>query len=218
MQQSDIFIQSLKPISMALNQTITPTVELKMPMQATQKRLREKDASLEALIRDCIRQDRLAQARMYQQYYNFVFSICMRYAVDRDEAKTMVNSAFLKVFKSLESCKKVESFKSWLGRITINACIDDLRKRTKYSQRITELGPQHDKAVDEEIISKLAAEDLLKLIQKVSAASRTVFSLFVIDGYKHKEIADMLKISEGTSRWHLSNAKKELKEFFQKVS
>jgi RNA polymerase sigma-70 factor (ECF subfamily) len=158
---------------------------------------------------------RQAQQRLYQKFYNQVFGVCLRYASDRLEAKSLVNSAFLKAFKSLQQFDKKGAFGAWLSRIAINVSIDHVRKQNRYRQHTTTVPEMPEVAANEEILSKMATEDIIECIQKVSPTSRTIFSLYVIDGYKHGEIAEMLGISVGTSRWHLSNAKKELQELLK---
>jgi RNA polymerase sigma factor (sigma-70 family) len=170
---------------------------------------------LDQIIEGCLKGKRQAQQRLYQKFYNQVFGVCLRYASDRLEAKSLVNSAFLKVFKSLQQFDKKGAFGAWLSRIAINVSIDHVRKQNRYRQHTTTVPEMPEVAANEEILSKMATEDIIECIQKVSPTSRTIFSLYVIDGYKHGEIAEMLGISVGTSRWHLSNAKKELQELLK---
>ncbi|MDF1865091.1 MAG: RNA polymerase sigma factor [Saprospiraceae bacterium] len=170
---------------------------------------------LDQIIEGCLKGKRQAQQRLYQKFYNQVFGVCLRYASDRLEAKSLVNSTFLKVFKSLQQFDKKGAFGAWLSRIAINVSIDHVRKQNRYRQHTTTVPEMPEVAANEEILSKMATEDIIECIQKVSPTSRTVFSLYVIDGYKHGEIAEMLGISVGTSRWHLSNAKKELQELLK---
>lgn len=170
---------------------------------------------LDQIIEGCLKGKRQAQQRLYQKFYNQVFGVCLRYASDRLEAKSLVNSTFLKVFKSLQQFDKKGAFGAWLSRIAINVSIDHVRKQNRYRQHTTTVSEMSEVAANEEILSKMATEDIIECIQKVSPTSRTVFSLYVIDGYKHGEIAEMLGISVGTSRWHLSNAKKELQELLK---
>ncbi|MCR9288877.1 MAG: RNA polymerase sigma factor [Bacteroidetes bacterium] len=170
---------------------------------------------LDQIIEGCLKGKRQAQQRLYQKFYNQVFGVCLRYASDRLEAKSLVNSAFLKVFKSLQQFDKKGAFGAWLSRIAINVSIDHVRKQNRYRQHTTTVPEMPEVPANEEILSKMATEDIIECIQKVSPTSRTIFSLYVIDGYKHGEIAEMLGISVGTSRWHLSNAKKELQELLK---
>jgi len=167
----------------------------------------------DALIRRCLGDDRLAQSALYKKWYNKVFSICLRYANDRDQAKNMVNESFFKVFKNLEKRQTSKSFAGWLKRITINTCIDHIRAQTRLKFTDGEYLPEQ--GIESDVVSRLAAEDIIANLQKVTPASRIVFSLYIIEGYKHQEIADQLNINVSTSRWHLMNAKKEMKELLK---
>ena len=168
------------------------------------------------LIADCLAGKRQAQRQLYKDYYNQVLGVCLRYAKDRLEAKGLVNTAFLKAFKSLSHYKGQGVLGAWLTRIAINTCIDEVRKRQNYQKHTASVERLPEPSISESILDTLAAEDILKCLQQISPTSRTVFSLYVIDGYKHQEIANMLDISVGTSRWHLSNAKKEMKILIKK--
>lgn len=165
------------------------------------------------LIAQCMKGERLAQSEFYKKWYNRVFAVCLRYASDRDEAKHLVNTAFFKVFKNLHQLSSSKMLGGWIKKITINTCIDHVRSKNK----ITYMEPTDlpEAVVDNDVLSRLAAEDILAALQKVPPVSRTVFSLFVIEGYKHQEIAEQLKIKKSTSRWHLLNAKKELKKILK---
>ncbi|MEM9820957.1 MAG: sigma-70 family RNA polymerase sigma factor [Bacteroidota bacterium] len=168
------------------------------------------------LIADCLAGKRQAQRQLYKDYYNQVLGVCLRYAKDRLEAKGLVNTAFLKAFKSLSQYKGQGVLGAWLTRIAINACIDEVRKHQNYRNHTASVECLPETSFSESILDALAAEDILKCLQQISPRNRTVFSLFVIDGYKHQEIADLLGISVGTSRWHLSEAKKEMKILLKK--
>lgn len=165
------------------------------------------------LIHRCLQGDRLAQSQLYKNWYNMVFSICLRYATDRDQAKNIVNEVFFKAFKNLEKISSTQAFASWLKKITINTCIDHVRSNQKLKFLDGNEIPDH--GIDNDVVSRLGAEDILRALQKVTPASKIVFSLFVVEGYKHNEIADKLQIKTSTSRWHLMNAKKELKELLK---
>ncbi|MCB0572028.1 MAG: RNA polymerase sigma factor [Phaeodactylibacter sp.] len=168
---------------------------------------------LEAIVAACLQGERQAQQRLYQQFYNPLFSICLRYATDHDEAASLVNQAFLKAFQALEQCKDLQAFPAWINRIAVNVCLDHIRKMKP--RRTAALEDAPEPAIPSSALDKIAAEDLLKMVQQLPPASRAVFSLYVVEGYKHEEIAQQLGMSVGTSRWHLSVAKKELKRILQ---
>ena len=163
------------------------------------------------LIKGCLLQNRLAQKYLYEKYYGQMLGICMRYSKDREEATEILNIAFLKVFTKLDMYKPTGSFPGWIARIVFNASIDYVRKNTKYNKTMN-FEIEKENSVHNEAIDVIATEELFETIQKLPPASRNVFSLYVIDGFKHHEIAKQLNISEGTSKWHLSAARKSLRE------
>ena len=168
------------------------------------------EEELHQLIRGCIKQDRKCQKMLYKAFYGFSMGICLRYAGNRDEAAEVMNQGFFKVFTRIETYDMKWPFKAWLGKIMRNISIDFYRARLKiaYTEDL-------DKAVhisDEEIVDKnLDYNDLLTMIQRLPHAYRTVFNLFVIEGYPHDEIASMLNISPGTSKSNLHKARQKLK-------
>ncbi len=175
---------------------------------------RKKEISeLPDIIEACKDGERQAQQQLYQQFYNALFAICLRYATDHDQAKSLVNQAFLKAFQSLHQCKDFKAFPAWINRIAVNTCIDYVRKEKK--KRTAPLDDAAEIAIPSSVLDKIAAEDLLAMLQKLPPMTRAVFSMYVIDGFKHAEIAGQLGMSEGTSRWHLSSAKQELKRLIQ---
>ena len=133
------------------------------------------------LIEGCRKKDRKSQKELYRNYFGFLMKICMRYSKDREEALEMVNDGFMKVFMNVHRYRDEYLFKSWLSTIMINTSIDYYRTRVK---KITmeELKANHDLEEREHIISKLNYDELIKLVQQLSVAYRTVFTLFVIDG------------------------------------
>ncbi len=163
------------------------------------------------LIEGCRRKDRLAQEYLYRKYYGKMMSVAMRYADSQEEAIEILNAAFLKVFHGIEKYSRREksSFSGWVATIVTNAAIDHIRRHTNYRNRM-EFNIEKEPAISNLALENLGMEDLFRIIQKLPKASRTVFSMYAIDGYKHREIADILNISEGTSKWHFSSAKKEL--------
>lgn len=165
----------------------------------------------EALRQGCIEQHRLAQQYLYRRYFGRLLAISMRYAGDRGEATDILNQAFLKIFNSMGQYRDTGSFFGWMAKIVFHTAIDHLRSHTAY-RRAMDFSTKADQAVDNEIAGRLEAEDLFRLVQQLAPATRSVFSLYVLDGYKHREIAELLGIDEGTSKWHLSTARRELQK------
>jgi RNA polymerase sigma-70 factor (ECF subfamily) len=163
------------------------------------------------LIQGCRHSNRIAQKNLYERYFGRVFGIAMRYTKNQEEALDILNSAFLKVFTSLDKYEDNSNLAGWIAKIVFNTAIDHVRRNTKYRQ-VMDFNVEAEHAVGNESLDRLQTADLYKLIQKLPASSRSVFNLYVIDGYKHKEISEMLDISVGTSKWHLSNARKELQD------
>lgn len=171
----------------------------------------------ERLIKQCIKGDRRSQLRLYDLCYSYMMSICIRYCKDSQEAGARLNMAFLKVLQHLDQFDAKGSFKSWLSKITLRTIIDEFRSQQKHYQVNIyhgELngdlyGPQSEL---NKVVEEMDVEYLLTMIRGLSFMDRQVFNLFAIDGFSHKEIAAMLNISEGTSKWHVHEARKKLKE------
>lgn len=142
-------------------------------------------------------------------------SICVRYSKDAEEAREVLNDGFMKVFTRLTQYHRDKPFKGWLRRIMINTALDNYRHNLKYyhAADIEAAAPVADGA---DTISSLNYEYLIGLIQQLSPAYRTVFNLYVIDGYTHEEIGEILGISSGTSKSNLSKARANLREVLKK--
>lgn len=171
----------------------------------------------EGLIAQCIHGDRKAQLRLYDQCYSYMMAICIRYCKDRQEAGSRLNLAFLKVLQHLNQFDNSGSFKAWVSRITTRSIIDEFRSQQNHYKHTVYYGqPSQDYQWPEEEMNHIAEEidldHLMALINNLSPMAKQVFNLFAIDGYGHKEIGDMLQISEGTSKWHLHEARKKLQE------
>ena len=177
----------------------------------------------ERLIRQCIQGDRKAQIRLYDQCYSFMMSICIRYCRDHHEAGSRLNLAFLKVLQHLDQFDHSGTFKGWVSKITLRSIIDEFRSQQRHYQNHVYYGePDQDVTWPHEEMNHIAevtdVDHLMAVINQLSPMDRQVFNLFAIDGYGHKEIASMLNISEGTSKWHVHEARKKLKETLLKES
>lgn len=165
----------------------------------------------EQLIKGCKRGERSAQKKLYEKYYGKMLTICMRYASDKDEAVAILNDAFLKVFNNIANYRGDGALGAWMGRITFYTAINHIRKNSSYKKSIT-LDSEEDGVFEHDVLDDLSAAEIMDMIQELNPGSRNVFSLYIIEGYSHKEIAEMLDIPIGTSKWHLSNARKELQK------
>lgn len=138
-------------------------------------------------------------------------AICRRYSINDFDAADVLNDGFLKVFTHIEKYDSTKPFKSWLGRIITNTAIDHYRTNLKFSDH-DDVSTHEDIGHVAAVYDRLAYQDLLALVQSLSPAYRTVFNLYAIDGYSHEEIAQMLKISVGTSKSNLFKARLKLQE------
>lgn len=165
---------------------------------------------LQKLIEGCRKNDRNAQRMLYEAFYGKMMSICMRYAGNRDEASEVLNSGFLKVFTKIDKYRSEEGeIEAWIRRIMVNTAIDQYRKTTRL-QKTLDLDDARYQTHFPVIIEKITAEDIMKLVNALSPAYRTVFNLYVVEGFTHKEIAEKLGISDGTSKSNLAKARKKL--------
>ena len=170
------------------------------------------------VIKGCLKNDRASQKALYEHYYSKMLGVCLRYSKNSDDAKDVLHEGFLKVFNSLKNFNNTGSFEGWVRRIMVNTSIDQLRKN-KQNYLIVSTVNVNDRSSslaeemsEDDLLSKIEKEDILKAVQELTPAYRTVFNLYVIEEYTHKEIAELLDISEGTSKSNLSKAKFNLKK------
>jgi RNA polymerase sigma-70 factor (ECF subfamily) len=173
---------------------------------------------MQLLLQGCKQNHRESQRLLYQHYYGYAMSICIRYCRSLEESKEVVNDGFMKVYKNIQQHETESSFKAWLRRIMINSAIDHYRKELKhYNQHdIQEIKGLRDNRND--AIHDIAYSELIGMIQQLSPAYRAVFNLYVIDGFQHDEIAKILNIAEGTSKSNLMKAREKLKAMLEKVN
>ena len=171
---------------------------------------------LEEIIEGCKSGNRKAQEALYRQFSDQLFSICLRYASNQEEAEDILQVGFIRIFRSINHYKGIGSFEGWLIRIMINQAIDQYRKRPKLAR--IQLDEPEVLKIPAPIGDTFDAESLLQLITRLPEKYRMVFNLYAIEGYTHQEIAVMLDISEGTSKSQLSRARKWLKEKLEGVA
>lgn len=158
------------------------------------------------LIEGCIRGDRKMQYELYQRFAPKMYGVCLRYAGNTEEAEDILQEGFIKVFNKIGSFRSEGSFEGWIRRIFVNTAIEHFRKKT-YLQPITEYEEDTVEGKYLSVLDSLAEKDIIQLVQQLSPGYRTVFNMYVIEGYTHKQIAETLGISEGTSKSQLSRAK-----------
>jgi RNA polymerase sigma factor (sigma-70 family) len=167
------------------------------------------------LIEGCIRGDRKIQHELYQRFAPRMYGVCLRYAGNAVEAEDILQEGFIKVFRKIESYRGDGSFEGWVRRIFVNTAIEHFRKKT-YLQPITEYEENTIEGKYLSVLDNLAEKDIIQLVQQLSPGYRTVFNMYVVEGYTHKQIAEVLGISEGTSKSQLSRAKIILQDLVKK--
>lgn len=168
------------------------------------------------LIENCKKGQTRAQLELFKKSYGYLMSICFRYHKDQDHARFLLNEAFYKILKGLKSYKHNAPFLPWIKRIMMNVIIDDFRKNEKNIidiQDLQEMGNEKRNYTYNQADLEFDAEELRALLWKLPESTRQVFNMYAIDGYSHKEIAETMQISVGTSKWHVSFARKQLKEW-----
>lgn len=171
----------------------------------------------EELLSLCIQKDRKAQFQLYRDCYSILMSVCLRYEKNKEDATSLLNLGFLKVLNNLEKYSKQAPFEAWIRRIMINTIIDEFRKNRKQKETIEYSDPSEDRGTNVQVSyndadQQFDAEELQLMLTRLPVLSQKVFNLHVIDGYSHKEIGNMLNMSDGTSKWHVSFARKKLRE------
>jgi RNA polymerase sigma-70 factor (ECF subfamily) len=164
------------------------------------------------LISDCQSGDRRAQKQLYEIFAGKMMGVCLRYCKDKETARDLLHDGFLKVFSHIGDFESKGSFEGWIRRIMINTALEYIRRQADegYSLNIEEAYSLTNG--DFGVLEKLQAEELIKLIQHLPDTYRTVFNLFVVEGFSHREIAEMMSITESSSRVYLTRAKQLLQE------
>ena len=158
------------------------------------------------LLRGCMDGNRRMQEELYRRFSPRMYAVCLRYAGNAEEAEDILQEGFIKIFKKLDSFRSEGSFEGWVRRIFVNTAIEHFRRK-RYLMPVTEKEENTIEGNYVSVLDELAEKDILALVQELSPGYRTVFNMYVVEGYTHKEIADMLGISEGTSKSQLSRAK-----------
>jgi len=168
----------------------------------------------EQIIKKCLEGDRVSQKMLYDRYASRMFGVCLRYAPDYQAAEDILQEGFVKAFRHLERFRFEGSFEGWLRRIMVNSAIE-VHRRKNNLYPIVDVENTEVEFFDENALDKLAAGDLMEMISSLSPGYRTVFSMYVIEGFSHKEIAEQLNISEGTSKSQLARARHILMELVE---
>lgn len=172
--------------------------------------------SEEEIIAGCRKKDRAIQEHLYKTYYSMFLKVCARYAKSMQDAEQLLNDGFLKVFTQVDQFKNTGSFGGWMQRIMVNTCLDYLRGsalKEEMKIHVNSIPAEESNiSVGNEALENIEFKELVCIIQSLPPMTRTVFNLFVFDGYNHREISEQLDISEGTSHWHVHQARNILQK------
>jgi RNA polymerase sigma factor (sigma-70 family) len=173
------------------------------------------DQNLDVILQGCRRKDRSAQKQLYRLFYAYAMSVSLRYSGGQDEAIDIANDAFLKVFLHIDQYDHTRPFKPWFRQILVYTAINYVKK--KHGVKMQELKQSElDLPDTDRILARIGFEELLRMVSSLSTAYRTVFNMFVIDGFSHEEIAERLGITTGTSKSNLSKARENLRRMVLK--
>jgi len=164
------------------------------------------------LIEKCLKHDASAQSMLYRRFASKMLGVCLRYAKDKMEAEDVLQEGFIKIFKYLNTFKFDGSLEGWIRRIMVNTAISQYRANNKNVQSMDDEGFNYKEMPNVIMTDSLSANELLKIIQELPEGYKVVFNLYAIEGYSHKEIGEMLGISESTSKSQLSRARTALQE------
>ena len=171
----------------------------------------ENSDQFDEILAGCLKKNRASQKKLYSAYYCYGMTICLRYTKNEEEAIELLNDSFLKIFTHIKRYDKNRPFLPWLRRIFINTSISFAAKQLR-SMKTLNIIENTETKFSEDILSKIRYQELMRMIQSLSLSYRTVFNMYVIDGYNHNEIAKNLGISVGTSKSNLFKARAKLKE------
>jgi RNA polymerase sigma factor (sigma-70 family) len=173
---------------------------------------------LPQIIEGCKKNDNRAQEALFNLFADEMFAVCLYYSPNHPEAEDTLHDGFLKVFQNIGTLKGDGALKGWIRRILINTALEKYRKKSPMYVLDNEDYTDVQDNLNQDVISNISADDLIELIQELSPQYRLVFNLYALEGFSHKEIADKLNISEGTSKSNLARARsilqKKVKQHF----
>ena len=170
----------------------------------------------EVLIKGCLRNEAASQQELYHRFSPKMLSVCYRYAKSREDAEDMLQEGFIKVFTQIHQFQNRGALEGWIRRIIVHTCINNLKKNKKFSESVDIIHAASVPVRDENIPSILQAKQVVECIRMLPMGYRTVLNLYAIEGYSHKEIADILDIEESTSRSQYTRAKAMLEDILIK--
>lgn len=166
----------------------------------------------EQIVKGCIDKNAIAQKNLYEKFSRKMMGVCLRYCDSTEEAEDVVQNGFISVFENIESFRGSGSLEGWVRKIMVNTALTNIRKNKKLKQNIELDSVEFMLPSNIHTNDSFATKDLLKIIQSLPVGFKTVFNLYAIEGYSHKEIGEMLNISEGTSKSQYSRAKAHLQK------
>ncbi len=172
-------------------------------------------SELEELIHGCIRNERNAQEKLYKLFYSRMMSVVRRYIDSEMQAEEVLNNGFLRAFQKVQQYTFQGSFEGWLRKIVFHAVSDYVKQNARYNEKVVLV--EKDEYVHKDHADRMYYNQLLEIVHTLPVATRTVFNMYVMEGYSHKEIGKMVGISEGTSKWHLSEGRRMLKEKIERL-
>ncbi len=172
--------------------------------------LTNKEQAEQELIRGCVENNRKSQEQLYRKFFPTMLAMCRKYMSDEDEVMDVLNQGFLKVFQKINLYENRGSLEGWIRRLIFRTLADHFRSKKSYLKFL--VMEERDQPLPENAVQSLFYEDLMSLVKLLPTTSKEVFLLHALEGYTHIEIGEKLGMSEGTSKWHLSNARKILKE------
>ncbi len=173
---------------------------------------------LKNLVKGCQKGEKGYQKALYDKYAPKMLGVCMRYARDRSEAEDYLQEGFIKVFNNLEKLRNPNQLEGWIEKIMVNTALEHIRKKKTVNGQEVDLEENMDLEEDEQVTGELSRNELLKVIQDLPSGFRAVFNMYAIEGYSHKEIAQMLDITEGTSKSQYARAKSLLQKKVKKIN
>ena len=167
------------------------------------------DFSEEAFLKACVQRKEWAQKKLYEDQYSTMMGVCLRYSNNKEDALDILHEGFIKVFKNIKKFQPGTSLSAWIRRIMVNTAIDFYRKNIR--RRTEDLAQAYQiSSNDVDAVSQYTEKEILVAVQQLTPAYRTVFNLYVIEGYSHREIGEKLGITESTSRSNLVKARGKL--------
>jgi len=170
----------------------------------------------EVILEGCLRNDSVAQRELYNTYSPKMLAVCFRYAHSREDAEDMLQEAFIKVFTQLRTFENRGSFEGWIRRIVVHTCINTLKKNKKFNESVDLIHAATVSIREETVPAVVQVKQIVDCIRSLPIGYRTVLNLFAIEGYSHREIAQLLDIEESTSRSQFTRAKGMLEELLIK--